>query len=237
MTTRWDRFFEALRRFNIAAAALAILGLGAVAVVGVGLLAASALFGGGPRALVASAVDAGRSSSEPLKTGAFRPMADTGLYWASIERRGRLKGVLDSYAAAGVIDHHIYDPESGETRALFGPGDRLLLETWHLSWDPDDESEDPRVVALVSVSVDRDANGDGRLTNRDGGSVLIGRPDGREMTAIARGAPVGAHLLSPETAVFFVRDPETGAGEAVHVDVARLEAVRRDPIPAPQAAP
>ena len=137
---------------------------------------------------------------------------------------------------------------TGEQRSLFPGLGQLLMAPRDLR-ESDDEvashsNRSGAVYATLYRVVDRDSNGDGRLSRQDASQLIITRPDGRDAVTLYSLAQAAsgvsqdwrdAMVLRRGDALFLQSAPDAqGASTIVRFDVRSWKLQTPWPVPAPQ---
>ena len=139
---------------------------------------------------------------------------------------------------------------TGEQRKLFPGLGQLLMAPRDLHEGEDltdgrNGSRSGAVYATLYRVVDRDSNGDGRLSRQDASQLIITRPDGRDavtLHSMAQAAPSGvsqdwreAVVVRRGDVLFLQSAPDAqGASTIVRFDVRNWKLQTPWPVPAPQ---
>ena len=187
--------FRRVWQFNaivIAFAGLMLIGYGLIA----GYYIARDLFGQRNVTGIAPSTPAKSDTSRPAGAGeptatpprrrlAVHSFQETdGVMWARLTSKDRVEGRYYSKKASNTRDLIFYDIQSGSYRRLLERDDVLI--PWHHFLQSAPAEGKRSTVALLVTVVDKDSNGDGRLSAGDLKSVALADPAGRGLTTVAK---------------------------------------------------
>ncbi|MGY2907805.1 hypothetical protein [Bradyrhizobium sp. URHC0002] len=180
-------FFKFVWRFN----ALAIAGAATICIV-LGLFAGLSIFNAEPRphrgANVVN-VDQESKASEEFSLG--DPSAIAGIPYVQVPLyRGRHYGVGSIYSGGRqqAVNFLFLNISTNESRWLFSGVGQLILES-HVLFNKLKDANDPSraAVAVVHVVVEKDTDGDKRLTEKDAISLATSATDGTNYRKLVEG--------------------------------------------------
>ena len=238
------RFFHRLWRFNaVVIAAVAVMGLayGALA----GFYIARDVFGTRNVSSIAPVAPVtqdhgrqGEGQQPALETLGFSRLPDAQFMWAAMTSVDRMSQSYYSKEATNTRDYVFYDMQTGAFRRLLGRDDRLIAQMTFLA-PPAAETtmaiahkavavDDKPVAILVSI-VERDSDGDGRLSGKDLKSVAMSGPSGLGLTTIASGvqALIGQTVAADGSAIVMIKDKD-GLTRGLKISVPDFAVLRDD---------
>jgi hypothetical protein len=182
-----SRFFKYVWRFN----ALAIAGAATTCIV-LGLSAGWSIFNAEPRPHRATNivnVDQEDKASEEFSLG--NPSAIAGISYVQVPlHRGRRYGVGSIYSGGSqqVVNLLFLNISTNESRWLFNGVGQLVLDS-HTLFNKVKDANDPSraAVAVVHVVVEKDSDGDKRLTEKDAICLATSATDGTNYRKLIEG--------------------------------------------------
>jgi hypothetical protein len=183
---RATEFFRYVRRFNALAIAVASVGF-----ILLGSYFAVAIFLDQTRMRrVTNVVNVGESDKVSEEFSLERPDLITGTPYVRVAlRRGQTYPA--SYypkSTVQIVNYLFLNTSTNKTRWLFERADQLILESHDLfSKLKSSPDETHRSVGMLYVVVDRDSNGDGRLSERDTQSLAASAVDGTDYRKLIEG--------------------------------------------------
>jgi len=175
-----NSFFKYVWRFN--ALAIAVVAIGAILL---GSYAAISIFGYETRERrVANVVNVGQNEevSEQFFLETPEAVAGTSFVRVPLHRAQAYRGGSFSSSSKHtyqIVNHLFLNIATNESRWLFESANQLILQSQSLfSKLKDSPDESRKTVGLLYVVVDKDSNGDGRLSERDSISLATSAVDG-----------------------------------------------------------
>src|SRR5215469_2175730 len=179
-------FFRYVRRFNALAIAVACVGfilLGSY-------LAVTILLDKTRVRRVTNVVNVGESEKASEEFSLERPALITGTPYVRVALR-RGQSYRESYypkSTVQIVNYLFVNTSTNKSRWLFERADQLILESHDLfSKLKSSPDETHRSVGMLYVVVDRDSNGDGRLSERDTQSLAASAVDGTDYRKLIEG--------------------------------------------------
>lgn len=177
--------------------------------------------------------------AERLEPQGFSRIPGHDVMYAALASRDTMSGGYYSKEAINTRDYVFYDLPTGRFRRLIGRDDVLVPQITFLG--PHDDARMAPIstaianrataspVALFVTLIDKDSNGDGRISTADRMDVVMADPAGRSPKSILTGIDrlIGHTLVDEATAVLFVRNPNRGT-RAVRVSLASFTIERDD---------
>ena len=187
MTGSESNFFGYVWRFNALAIAIASIG-----VILLGSYAAVAILMEKTRVRrVTNVVNVGENEKISEEFTLERPDVIAGTPYVRVPlRRGQTYGggSFSSKSTVQIVNYLFLNTSTNRSRWLFERADQLILESHDvfskLKSSPD---ETHRSVGMLYVVVDRDSNGDGRLSERDAQSLAASAVDGTDYRKLIEG--------------------------------------------------
>lgn len=182
-----SRFFRYLWRFNAFAIAVASVGF-----IVLGVVIAMMLFADGRSRRVTNVVNLNQTEniSEVFSWGSTELIAGTSYVWGALQR-GQSYGVGSlpgSKNTIQTVNYVFLNTSTGESRWLFESADQLIASTYvqyrRFKYEPNDSRE---VVSILYVVIDKDTNGDRRLTEKDVSSLMASSVDGTSSRKLIEG--------------------------------------------------
>lgn len=212
-------------------------GLALLAILGLVVIAALEVL---RRPSYTSRVVAEKTESSQLRVDRFQDLGADGLLWARVFTGSGRETALTSgpsygYGGGGPTANYIvYDPKAGASWRIFATDGSLVLAA--IKAQPVDRAGAATgppygperlgpVKALLFDVVDKDGNGDGRLSDADERSLMVADARGKRLRKldVAYTSPMG-HTVAGNELVVMVRTA-TGLG-AVHISLETLDLLR-----------
>lgn len=177
--------------------------------------------------------------AERLEPQGFSRIPGHDVMYAALASRDWMSGGYYSKEATNTRDYLFYDLPTSRFRRLIGRDDVLMPQITFLTRHEDaisariSAAATNRVTAapraLLATVIDKDSNGDGRLSSADRIDVIMADPVGRSPKTVLAAIDrlIGYALVDDATAVLFVRDENRGT-RAVRVSLDGFSIVRDD---------
>jgi hypothetical protein len=207
-----SRFFKYVWRFN----ALAIAGAATTCIV-LGLSAGWSIFNAEPRPHRVTNVvnvDQENKASEEFSLG--NPSAIAGIPYVQVPLyRGRRYGVGSIYSGGSqqAVNFLFLNISTNESRWLFNGVGQLIIDS-HVLFNKLKDANDPSrtAVAVVHVVVEKDTDGDKRLTEKDAISLATSATDGTNYRKLIEGVDqiyAVKQIADDKVLVLYQKDRET----------------------------
>jgi hypothetical protein len=182
-----SEFFRYVWQFNALAIATASVGF-----VLLGSYAAVSMFKDGTRVRrVTNVVNLGENESVSEEFSLERPDVIAGTPYVRVPlRRGQIYGGGSLYSknTVQIVNYLFLNTSTNESRWLFERAGQLIVESEELFSKLKSAPDETRQsVGMLYVVVDRDSNGDGRLSERDAQSVAVSAVDGTSYRKLIEG--------------------------------------------------
>ena len=238
-------FFRWLWRFNaVAIASVALMALAYGALAGVFIArdvlkirnVAGVAPARSPEQTQAGKTDVSGNESTLVPSGFSRiPGHDT--LWSALRSRDRMTTSYYSKEATNTRDYVFYDMAAGTYHRLLDRDDALITSTAFLApplagTDAQGAASawsNPATAALLITIIDKDSNGDGRLSDSDDKTIAIATPGGSGLKTLLTGVDefLGHTVSRDGTATLMLRD-HAGRTRALRVVLSDFKVDRDD---------
>ena len=165
---------------------------------------------------------------EVVRFGGFSTIRGTPYLWGSLMTTQEYRVSSYNKEAGAIRNYLFYDTNVKKGHLLTKENDKLFLDASLLSETNSEEGDylsksrgvrGKKVLAILYEVVNKDTNGDGRLTAKDLHTIAVSSPSGSHYTEIIANidSMTGHHILSPASVLIFYDSKSTL--RAVEVDI------------------